>query len=246
MKLLSIALLVPLFGTLVSGFTFTPTSRQSFATRLHETATLTLDGRPLSNPIEPTNNFLLIRVDESPDETDGGIILTKKAKVKSTTGCVVAAGPGKTHPDSGIMMPVNVAPGQNVIYGQYDGTEISYNSKPHTLIRSDDVLVFFDGEKITTENVKVEGDKMLVRVDTKEVETAGGLLIAATAQKETRPSVGEVVAVGTGRVAMNGEVIPMEVKVGDMVKFRDYAGNEVKIGEEEFSVIRMNDCLARY
>ena len=45
---------------------------------------------------------------------------------------------------------------------------------------------------------------------------------------------------------MNGQVIPMEVKAGDMVKFRDFAGNEVKIGDEDYSVIKMNDCLARY
>lgn len=101
-------------------------------------------------------------------------------------------------------MPVHVEPGQNVIYGQYDGTEIQYNNHPHTLIRSDDVLVYFSGDEITQENVKVEGDKMLVKVDTKESETSGGLLIAATSQKADRPSIGEVIAIGAGRPAMNG------------------------------------------
>lgn len=199
-------------------------------------------------PQQPTNQspISLRPPNRTPDETDGGIILTKKAKKKSTTGTVVACGPGKTHPDSGHLISVGVLPGEKVIYGEFDGTEVDYQGSKHTLIRDDDVLVKFNGEKITKENVGMTADKMLVRVETKEQETTGGLLIAPTSQKGSRPSVGEVVAVGPGRPAMNGEPIEMDVVKGDMVKFRDFAGNEVQIGEEDFSVIRMQECLAKY
>eukprot|EP00520_Triparma_pacifica_P007535 CAMPEP_0118646840 /NCGR_PEP_ID=MMETSP0785-20121206/8281_1 /TAXON_ID=91992 /ORGANISM="Bolidomonas pacifica, Strain CCMP 1866" /LENGTH=236 /DNA_ID=CAMNT_0006538881 /DNA_START=83 /DNA_END=793 /DNA_ORIENTATION=+ len=205
-----------------------------------------LEGRTVDNPVEPLTNFVFVKVDETPDETEGGIILTKKAKKKSTTGTVISVGPGKTHPDSGHLVKIGVKPGEKVVYGEFDGTEIDYEGSPHTLIRDDDILVKFDGDKLTRENVMMTSDKMLVRVETKEQETTGGLLIAPTAQKGTRPSVGEVVSVGPGRPAMNGEPIEMDVKVGDMVKFRDFAGNEVVIGEEDFSVIRMQECLAKY
>ena len=77
--------------------------------------------------------------------------MTKKAKEKSTTGKVVATGPGKTHPDSGILVKVDVSVDENVIYGQYDGTEIDYEGSPHTLIRDDDILVKFAGDELTKE-----------------------------------------------------------------------------------------------
>ena len=155
----------------------------------------------------------------------------QQAKKKSTTGTVVAVGPGKTHPDSGFLVKMDVHPGESVVYGEFDGTEISYQGSAHTLIRDDDILVKYKGDKITRDNVMMMSDKMLVRVETKEQETTGGLLIAPTAQKGNRPSVGEVVAVGPGRPAMNGEPIELDVEVGDMVKFRDFAGNEVQSGE---------------
>ena len=143
-------------------------------------------------------------------------------------------------------MKVFVEAGEKVIYGQYDGTEIDYQGSKHTLIRDSDVLVKYTGEALTTDNAQTINDKMLVKVESNEQETAGGLLIAPTAQKSSRASVGEVVAVGPGRAAMNGEVIAMEVSRGDMVKFRDFAGNDVKIGDDDYTVITMNDCLARY
>eukprot|EP00518_Triparma_eleuthera_P001556 CAMPEP_0182456926 /NCGR_PEP_ID=MMETSP1319-20130603/2630_1 /TAXON_ID=172717 /ORGANISM="Bolidomonas pacifica, Strain RCC208" /LENGTH=241 /DNA_ID=CAMNT_0024655283 /DNA_START=41 /DNA_END=766 /DNA_ORIENTATION=- len=229
---------------LASSFTFLPTNRPS-STSL-ASSTYTLDGRAISNPVEPTNNFILVKLDEAADETDGGIILTKKAKQKVTSGTVVAVGPGRSHPDSGILMKVFVEAGEKVIYGQYDGTEIDYQGSKHTLIRDSDVLVKYTGEALTTDNAQTINDKMLVKVESNEQETAGGLLIAPTAQKSSRASVGEVVAVGPGRAAMNGEVIAMEVSRGDMVKFRDFAGNDVKIGDDDYTVITMNDCLARY
>ena len=86
----------------------------------------------------------------------------------------------------------------------------------------------------------------MVKVEKNEQETTGGLLIAATAKKADKPSIGEVAAVGPGRVAMNGELIDMETGIGDMVKFRDFSGNEVTIGDDTFSIIRMQECLAKF
>ena len=50
-----------------------------------------------------------------------------------------------------ILVKVDVSVGENVIYGQYDGTEIDYEGSPHTLIRDDDILVKFAGDELTKE-----------------------------------------------------------------------------------------------
>lgn len=55
-----------------------------------------------------------------------------------------------------------------------------------------------------------------------------------------------MVKIGPGRMASNGELMAMDIAMGDMVKFRDFAGNEVDIENEEYSVVRMPDILAKF
>lgn len=140
-----------------------------------------------------------------------------------------------------------VSPGEHVVYGKYDGTEIDYDGEKHALIRDEDILVKWSGEKLTNDNAEVVSDNVLVRVtDSKDGETASGLVIAATVEKGKKPSTGEVVKVGPGRMASNGEIMKVDISEGDMVKFRDFAGNEVMIEGEEYSVVRMPDILAKF
>lgn len=168
-----------------------------------------------------------------------------QAKIKKTEGTVISTGPGKTHQESGILFPMPVTPGNGVVYGKYDGTEIVYDGDRHTLIRDDDILVKFDG-KLTLDNVDVVSDNVLVKVNDDQEATSGGLLIAATSKKGSKPSTGEVVKVGPGRMASNGEIMTVDISVGDEVKFRDFAGNEVQIEGEEYAVVRMTDILAKF
>ena len=140
-----------------------------------------------------------------------------------------------------------VSPGEHVVYGKYDGTEIDYEGEKHALIRDEDILVKWSGEKLTNGNAEVVSDNVLVRVtDSKDGETESGLVIAATVAKGSKPSTGEVVKVGPGRMASNGEIMKVDISEGDMVKFRDFAGNEVMIEGEEYSVVRMPDILAKF
>lgn len=171
-----------------------------------------------------------------------------KAKIKKTEGEVISTGPGRTHSESGILFPMPVSPGERVIYGKYDGTEIDYEGEKHALIRDEDILVkWSDGDTVTPENAEVVGDNVLVKVtDSKEESTESGLVIAATAQKGSKPSTGKVVKVGPGRMASNGEIMKVDVELDDMVKFRDFAGNEVMIDGEEYSVVRMPDILVKF
>lgn len=220
-------------------------SSSSSSTALFAAAT-TLDGRKIKGDVKPLNNFLLVKVAEAEDQTDGGILLTGKAKVRKYEGQVVSVGPGKTHPDSGLVFNMPVQPGESVVYGKYDGVELDLSGATHALIRDDDILVKYTGDKLTLDSVDVVADNVLVFVDKSEQETEGGILIAKSNKSESRPSTGEVVKVGPGRMASNGELITMDLQPGDMVKFRDFAGNEVTIEDKDYSVVKMNDVVAKF
>ncbi|MCX7946904.1 MAG: co-chaperone GroES [Hydrogenophilus sp.] len=91
-------------------------------------------------------------------------------------------------------------------------------------------------------NLRPLYDRVVIRRLEEERVSAGGIVIPDTAAE--KPSQGEVVAVGKGKVLDNGEVRPLEVKVGDKVLFGKYSGTEVKVGEEKLLVLREDDILA--
>ncbi|MEN3000506.1 MAG: co-chaperone GroES [Armatimonadota bacterium] len=90
--------------------------------------------------------------------------------------------------------------------------------------------------------LKPIGDRVVVRPKTAEEMTKSGIILPDTAKE--RPQEGEVMAVGTGRVLDDGRVVPLEVKVGDRVLFSKYGGTEIKLGNEEYIILREDDILA--
>ncbi|HEX9627173.1 MAG TPA: co-chaperone GroES [Acidiferrobacterales bacterium] len=84
-------------------------------------------------------------------------------------------------------------------------------------------------------------DRVIVRRLEEERKTAGGIVIPDTAKE--KPIQGEVIAVGKGKILENGEVRPLDVKVGDKVLFGKYSGTEVKVGDEEVLVMREEDIM---
>ncbi len=84
-------------------------------------------------------------------------------------------------------------------------------------------------------------DRILVQRLEEEEKTKGGIIIPDTAKE--KPIEGKVVAVGNGKILENGEVKPLDVKVGDKVLFGKYAGTEVKISGEEYLIMREDDIL---
>jgi chaperonin GroES len=227
------------------------------------TTTNTLDGRKIQGDLTPLNNFILVRAAKAIEETTGGILLTGKAKQVKSEGVVVAVGPGKTHPDSGILIPMPVVPGNHVVYGKYDGTELDISGTKHTLIRDDDILIIYTSDTLESlDTVQVVRDRVLVHVERKDGTSAteGGILIAASTSQSAKPSTGQVVKMGPGKVLANGQVMnPMVdsdgdgddddrfvLQLNDYVKFRDYAGNEVEIAGEEYTVVQMADILAKF
>lgn len=92
-------------------------------------------------------------------------------------------------------------------------------------------------------NIKPLADRVVVKPLEEEVRTtAGGVVIPDTAKE--KPQLGEVIAIGPGRISDEGKVIPMTVKVGDKVFHSKYGGTNIKIEGEEFIILREDDILA--
>ncbi|HHY40624.1 MAG TPA: co-chaperone GroES [Syntrophaceticus sp.] len=90
--------------------------------------------------------------------------------------------------------------------------------------------------------LKPLSDHVLVKPLSKEEKTEGGIYLPDTAKE--KPQEGEVIAVGPGRMLENGNRVAPEVKVGDKVIYAKYGGTEVKIGDEEYLIMRESDILA--
>jgi len=88
-------------------------------------------------------------------------------------------------------------------------------------------------------NIRPLHDRVIVRRLEEERTSKGGIVIPDSATE--KPIQGEVVAVGKGKILDNGEVRPLDVKVGDRVLFSKYGGTEVKIEGEELLVMREDD-----
>jgi len=84
-------------------------------------------------------------------------------------------------------------------------------------------------------------DRVVVRRTEEERKSPGGIVIPDTATE--KPSKGEVIAVGKGKLLENGEIRPLDLKKGDKVLFGKYSGTEVKIGDEELLVMREEDIM---
>jgi len=99
-------------------------------------------------------------------------------------------------------------------------------------------------EKWSVSKIIPLGDRVLLKVsgDKNGSKTASGIFIPDTVDKE-KPEQGKVVAVGEGKY-VDGKLIPLNVKVGDKVVFSKYGYDEIKVGEEEFLIVKEDNILA--
>jgi len=84
-------------------------------------------------------------------------------------------------------------------------------------------------------------DRVLLRRIEPEEVVKGGIIIPDTAKE--KPQEAEVIAVGPGRLDDSGKRIPMEVKKGDRVLIGKYSGTDVKIGDDEYVIVREDEIL---
>ena len=84
-------------------------------------------------------------------------------------------------------------------------------------------------------------DRVIVKRVKEEEKTKGGIIIPDSAKE--KPSEGEVVAVGSGKVNEKGELRALEVKKGDRILFGKYSGNEIKVDGDELIILREDEVL---
>ena len=90
--------------------------------------------------------------------------------------------------------------------------------------------------------LKPLGDRVVIRVLEQEEKTASGIFLPDTAKE--KPSQGEVIAVGPGKLQDDGKRVALDVKVGDKIIFSKYAGTEVKFEGTKYLIVSERDILA--
>lgn len=91
-------------------------------------------------------------------------------------------------------------------------------------------------------NIKPLADRVVIKMIEAEETTKSGIILAGSAKE--KPQIAEVVAVGPGGV-VDGKEVTMELKVGDRVLMSKYAGTEVKLDNQEYTILRQSDILAK-
>ena len=90
--------------------------------------------------------------------------------------------------------------------------------------------------------IKPLSDRVVTKLVEAEETTKSGIILTAAAKE--KPTIAEVVAVGPGAYDSEGKLIPMTVKVGDKVLTSKYAGTEIKLDGQEYSIVGLSDILA--
>ena len=91
-------------------------------------------------------------------------------------------------------------------------------------------------------NLNPLADRVVIQPKEAEEKTSGGIILPDTVKE--KPVEGTIVAAGPGKVADNGELVKMDVKVGDKVLYGKYSGTEVTLGSEEYLIMRESDIFA--
>lgn len=89
--------------------------------------------------VQPLGDRVLIKVLEAQEKTKGGIVLPDTAKEKPQEGKVIEVGKGRLS-DDGKVIPLEVKPGDKILFGKYTGTEITIDSEEYLILKEEDIL----------------------------------------------------------------------------------------------------------
>jgi len=91
-------------------------------------------------------------------------------------------------------------------------------------------------------NIKPLSDNVLIKPLVADQKTASGILLPDSAKE--KPQVGQIMAIGTGLITPEGKTLPMNVKVGQKVMYKKWGGDEIKVENEEWMIVKQSDILA--
>jgi len=180
--------------------------------------------------VAPVGDRVFVKVDKEEEKTSSGILLPSSAQKKPTQGKVVGAGEAKA-----------LKTGDKVVYSKFAGTEVSLEGQEHVLLKEDDVIGLLSSTNIA--DLKPLGDRILIQVEEPEKQTAGGLILTSASKEQ--PTLGKVVAVGSGKSDDKGNVVKSSLSVGDTVLYSKYTGVEFEgQNDTQFIVVKDSDILA--
>ncbi|CAL5223459.1 g5978 [Coccomyxa viridis] len=179
--------------------------------------------------VAPVGDRVLVKVDVSEEKSMGGILLPASVQKKPTQGKVEKAGTAKA-----------VRDGEKVVYSKYAGTELKVSGTEYVILKEDDVIGILSTDNIA--DLKPLGDRLLVEVDEAKDETDSGLLLTSASKEQ--PTIGKVVAVGSGKEDDKGVIVKPNLNKGDTVLYSKYSGTEFAQDDKQYIVIREMDVLA--
>jgi len=136
-----------------------------------------------------------------------------------------------------------LVPGDIMIWQRNEGIKIIYEGVEYLRVKPRAIYGKWDINKIGGDMIiQPLGDRILIKPIKAEEKTKGGIFIPDTVKE--KPHEGEVIATGKGRVLENGDVEPLEVKVGDTVLHGKYSGTEITKDGQEYLFIKEEDVLA--
>nr|KJB06864.1 hypothetical protein B456_001G016900 [Gossypium raimondii] len=141
---------------------------------------------PKYTSIKPLGDRVLVKIKETEEKTEGGILLPTTAQSKPQGGEVVAIGEGKTIGKT--KLECSVKTGAQVIYSKYAGTELEFNGSNHLILKEDDIVGILETDDI--KDLKPLNDRVFIKVAEAEEKTSGGLLL--TESSKEKPSIGTV------------------------------------------------------
>ncbi len=122
-------------------------------------------------------------------------------------------------------------------------SQVSWDSRTEATASEECCLFAAHNEGSVSMDLQPLGDRLIVEVLEEEEMTISGIVLPDSARE--KPQRGEVLAVGPGSRNDNGDVVPMDVEVGDEIIFSKYGGTEVKVGLEDLLILRESDVLAK-
>lgn len=181
--------------------------------------------------LSPLGERVFVKVLEAEPTSVGGILLPTSAQKRPTQGEVVNVGGAKA-----------IKSGDRVIYSKYAGTEIELQGDDYVILKEEDVIGILPGGDDITKLQPLQ-DRVLIEVAQAAGKTAGGLLLTEGAKE--KPTMGKVVAVGSGREEKDGEVVKPAVTVGSTVLYQKFSGTEYEgKDDKQYIVVRDSDILA--
>lgn len=186
---------------------------------------------------EPLGATVVLRRDERPGATEGGLKIPETAMRDPRRGVVIKSGPGR-YTRSGSFVANQVKDGDVVLTTKHHTRDIIHEGTPMDVVQEEQCLCVIEGKVL-----RPIGPRVVVRrLDRGEVSD-GGIVIPDEAQENRRLAL--VIAVGPGRVTDFGELVPPRVAVGDTVLTVKYRGVDIDFGGAPLQILDESDCMIR-